>query len=112
MTIGPYGWIQPKPYWQCGGCGAQFHHDEVKIVFQCSLTHRSPYRGSGYFIDCPACGKFEGVRDLVPPPPPDPNWKGPKLRPVSLTLYDSEQIKPIKLPPCFVHYGKSKKNAK
>ena len=77
--------------YECTGCGAQFAEGEVKPIFQCSLTHREPYRGSGHFIDCPRCGKFEGVKDLRMPRPiavPD----GPRLIPREMPLFDTEII--------------------
>lgn len=84
-----------KLIYQCTGCGAQFEEGQVKPIFQCSITHRAPYRGSGHFIDCPSCGKFEGVKDLRMPPPipvPDDNG-GPTLnKPKPLQLIDNDSI--------------------
>lgn len=75
--------------YQCQGCGAQFEEGQVKPVFQCSLTHREPYRGSGYFVDCPACGKFEGLRDLRQTAPAPS--QGPRLREIKVQpLFDNE----------------------
>jgi hypothetical protein len=104
--------VRPNPYWECCGCGATFAYDGVEIVFQCSLTHREPYRGSGNYIDCPVCGKFESLRSLVPPPPPDPNYKGPRLREVKpAQLIDTETVKPAPITNLlfFKNYGKGRK---
>lgn len=77
--------------YECTGCGATFKEGQVKPIFQCSITHRAPYRGSGHFIDCPRCGKFEGVKDLrMPPPIPVPD--GDRPPPLKQPLYDTSTI--------------------
>jgi len=79
-----------KQVYECGGCGARFALGEVQPIFQCSLTHREPFRGAGHYIDCPKCGNFEGVKDLRMPPPiasPDKGTQG--LPPI---LFDNESI--------------------